>query len=42
MRSLNCPAWGGNFVYKPFTRAERSLLANRERAEAVPVRMASR
>jgi hypothetical protein len=40
VRSLTC--WGHTFVYRPFTRAERDLLANGERAEAVPVRMASR
>jgi hypothetical protein len=42
VRALNCPAWGHNFVYKPFTRAERDLLANGERLETVAVRMASR
>jgi hypothetical protein len=42
VRALNCPAWGHNFVYKPFTRAERELLANGERAETVAIRMASR
>ena len=42
VRSLNCPHWGRNYVFKPFTRAERSLLASGERTESVPVRMASR
>jgi hypothetical protein len=42
VRSFNCPRWGRKFVYKPFTRAERDLLADGERAETVAVRMASR
>ena len=42
VRSLNLPAWNRKFVFKPFTRAERSLLASGERTEAVPVRRASR
>jgi hypothetical protein len=42
VRSFNCPLWGRKFVYKPFTRAERDLVANGERTETVPVRMASR
>jgi hypothetical protein len=42
VRSFNCPAWGHKFVYKPFTRAERDLLASGERAETIAVRMASR
>jgi hypothetical protein len=42
VRSFNCPAWGYKFVYKPFTRVERDLLANGQPADAVPVRMASR
>ena len=42
VRSLNLPVWDRKFVYKPFTRAERNLLASGERTEAVPVRMASR
>jgi hypothetical protein len=42
VRSLNCPEWGHKFVYKPFTRAERDTLANGERVERVPVKMASR
>ena len=42
VRSFNCPAWGRKFVYKPFTRAERDLLARTELTETVAVRMASR
>ncbi|HUL75912.1 MAG TPA: hypothetical protein VL691_01505 [Vicinamibacteria bacterium] len=42
VRSFNCPAWGRKFVYKPFTRAERDMLASGEQAETVAVRMASR
>jgi hypothetical protein len=42
VRSLNCPEWGHKFVYKPFTRAERDLLAQGDRVEAVMVRTASR
>ncbi len=42
VRSFNCPPWGRSFVYKPFTRAERDLLANGERTETLTVRMASR
>jgi hypothetical protein len=42
VRSLNCPAWGHSFVYMPFTRAERALIANGEQVETVAVRMASR
>ena len=42
VRSLNCPAWGHRFVYRPFTRAERALIANSEQVETVAVRMASR
>jgi hypothetical protein len=42
VRSLNLPVWDRKFVFKPFTRAERSLLASGERTEAVPVRTASR
>jgi hypothetical protein len=42
VRSLNCPAWGVNLVYKPFTRAERTLLAYGGRADRLAVRMASR
>jgi hypothetical protein len=42
VRSFNCPPWGHKFVYKWFTRAERDLLANGERAETIAVRMATR
>jgi len=42
VRSLNCPVWGHNFVYEPFRRAERELLASGTGVETVPVRMASR
>jgi hypothetical protein len=42
VRSFNCPLWGHKFVYKPFTRAERDLVANGERTETIAVRMASR
>jgi len=42
VRSLNCPAWGHKLVFKPFTRAERALIAAGQQTEAVPVRMASR
>jgi len=42
VRSLNCPAWGRKFVYKPFTGAERDMVANGERVETVAVRTASR
>jgi hypothetical protein len=42
VRSLNCPAWGHKFVYTPFTRAERALIASAEQVETVPVRVASR
>jgi hypothetical protein len=42
VRAFNCPQWDLNFVYKPFTRAERDLIANGERAETIAVRMASR
>jgi hypothetical protein len=42
VRSLNCPAWGHRYVFKPFTRAERALIASTDAVEAVPVRMASR
>jgi hypothetical protein len=35
VRSLNIPAWGHNFVYRPFTRAERQLLANSGDVETV-------
>jgi hypothetical protein len=42
VRSFNCPAWGQEFVYKPFSRAERARLASGDRSEAVAVRMASR
>ncbi len=42
VRSLNCPEWGVNFVYKPFTRAERDLLASGRQVEQLPVRLASR
>jgi hypothetical protein len=42
VRSLNCPAWGVNFVYKPFTRAERDLLASGRQIEQLPIRLASR
>jgi hypothetical protein len=41
VRSLNCPAWGHKLVFKPLTRAERALIAEREQVETVPVRMAS-
>lgn len=42
VRSLNCPVWGVNLVYKPFTRAERTLLALGDRADRIAVRIASR
>jgi len=42
VRSLNCPVWGYKFVYKPISRAERTLLAGGDLAETVPVRVASR
>lgn len=42
VRSLNCPAWGYKFVYKPISRAERALLADGGRTETVAVRVASR
>jgi hypothetical protein len=42
VRSFNCPAWGMNLVYKPFTRAERSLTAEGDQALHLPVRMAAR
>jgi hypothetical protein len=42
VRSFNCPPWGHKFVYKPFTRAERDLLARGDQVELVAVRMASR
>jgi len=42
VRSLNCPEWGRRFVYKPFTRAERALIASDQQVETVAVRMASR
>jgi hypothetical protein len=42
VRSLNCPAWGAKFVYRPISRAERALLADGEPAETVAVRVASR
>jgi hypothetical protein len=42
VRSLNCPMWGYKFVYKPITRAERTLLAGGDQAETVAVRVASR
>jgi hypothetical protein len=41
VRSFNCPAWGHKFVYKPFTRAERDLLASGERTEKIAVRIAN-
>jgi hypothetical protein len=42
VRALNCPAWGVNMVYKPFTRAERNLVASGDQVERLPVRLASR
>ena len=42
VRSLNCPEWGVNIVYRPFTRAERQLLASGDAVERVGVRLASR
>ena len=42
VRSFNCPQWDLKFVYKPFTRAERDLIASGERVETIAVRMASR
>jgi hypothetical protein len=42
VRSFNCPAWGMNLVYKPFTRAERSLIAEGDHVLHLPVRMAAR
>jgi len=42
VRSLNCPAWGVDFVYKPFTRAERELVASGLPVEQLPVQVASR
>lgn len=42
VRSFNCPPWGHKFVYKPFTRAERDLIARGDQLEMVAVRMASR
>jgi hypothetical protein len=42
VRSFNCPAWGMNLVYKPFTRAEQSLIAEGDRTLYLPVRMAAR
>jgi hypothetical protein len=42
VRSLNCPAWGRSLVFKPFTGAERALIADGEQVETVAVRMASR
>jgi hypothetical protein len=42
VRALNCRPWGVDFVYKPFTRAERQLLASGEQVERLPVRLASR
>ena len=41
VRSFNCPQWDLNFVYQPFTRAERDLIANEGRTETIAVRMAS-
>jgi hypothetical protein len=42
VRSFNCPDWGIGIVSKPFTRAERSLLAEERQTEAIAVRVASR
>ena len=42
VRSLNCPSWGRKLVFKPFTRAERDLMARGDQLETIPVRMASR
>jgi hypothetical protein len=42
VRSFNCPPWGHKFVYEPFTRAERDLVAREDRTETVAVRMVSR
>jgi hypothetical protein len=42
VRSFNCPAWGTNQIYKPFTQEERDRLADGVRAETIPVRLASR
>ena len=42
VRSFNCPLWDRNFVYKPFSRAERDLLASGGRVETLLVRVASR
>jgi hypothetical protein len=42
VRSLNCPEWGVDLVYRPFTRAERDLLASGRQEENLAVRVASR
>ena len=42
VRSFNCPDWGIDIVYKPFTRAESRLLADGEQTESIAVRVASR
>lgn len=42
VRSLNAPDWGYNFVYRPFTLAERQLMARGGQVESVALRLASR
>jgi hypothetical protein len=42
VRSLNCPAWGANLVYKEFTQEERERLASGVGTETIPVRLARR
>jgi len=42
VRSFNCPGWGIEILYKPFTRAEMAKLAEGGQTESVAVRTASR
>jgi hypothetical protein len=41
VRSLNCPAWGANLVFKAVTQEERERLADLH-TETIQVRLASR